>query len=376
MHRILPLILLCACTPDPELHDTLATADLVAARGIDNWSPDALGLGWIPTVWGHGLIRYDVVKEGTAGLDYNEGWMADVVPAFSGTDPKRFTASDELALASVASWVHDKRPEAALEPILTAAETYLADAPTTDEGAIEHWTGATATQEPYVDQIWVDSQFMFGMVWLLEFDRTADSALLDKTAEQYLLFSQLLRDEGDQLYLHAYDDVDDVNIPADAVYWARGNSWVLISGVELLARMPEDHADRAEVLGLVQTHADAIIASQADDGLWHTVMNQPIAEDPDNYTETSGAALLLYGLARGVREGVLDAEATGPAIDAAVVGMLDRIKDTGEVEDTSYGTNPGDYDNYVGIGTADDLMLGVGAVLMALSDVHGLEKTP
>ena len=112
--------------------------------------------------------------------------------------------------------------------MLDAADAYLSDPPLTDEGAIEHWTGATFVQEPYVDQVWVDSQFMFGMIWLHEYDRTEDASLLDATAEQYLLFSQLLRVPGDELYLHAYDDTTDSNIPEADVYWARGNSWVLI----------------------------------------------------------------------------------------------------------------------------------------------------
>ncbi|TNE86321.1 MAG: hypothetical protein EP330_21505 [Deltaproteobacteria bacterium] len=375
MHRFfLPIALFAAACSEPERHDTLPTAQLVADRGLDMWQPDGLGLGWIPTVWGHGLIRLDEATGGSAGLDYNAAWMADVLPAFEEAEPRTFTASDEVALCSVASWVQAHR-DAGLGPMLDAADAYLSDPPLTDEGAIEHWTGATATQAPYVDQVWVDSQFMFGMIWLHEFDRTGEASLLDATAEQYLLFSELLRDPADQLYRHAYDDVEDANIPVEAVYWARGNSWVLISGVELLARLPADHADRAALEGLVQAHAAAVVDSQAADGMWHTVMNQPLGDDPDNYTETSGAALLLYGLVRGVEAGVLDLDDVGHAIDAAVVGVLDNVNAEGQVDGTSYGTNPGDYANYVGVGTNDDLMLGVGAVLMALAEVHGVEKS-
>ena len=37
------------------------------------------------------------------------------------------------------------------------------------------------------------------------------------------------------LYRHAYDDKSDSNIPSEAVYWARGNSWVLISAALMSA---------------------------------------------------------------------------------------------------------------------------------------------
>ncbi len=42
-----------------------------------------------------------------------------------------------------------------------------------------------------------------------------------------------------------------------------------------------------------------MIEAQAEDGLWHTVMNQPDGPDPANYTETSAAALLATGLLVG-----------------------------------------------------------------------------
>ena len=43
------------------------------------------------------------------------------------------------------------------------------------------------------------------------------------------------------------------------------------------------------------------------------------------------------------------------------------------VTGTSTGTNPGDYRYYTSVHTIDDIMLGQGAVLMALAQVHGLE---
>ena len=40
---------------------------------------------------------------------------------------------------------------------------------------------------------------------------------------------------------------------------------------------------------------------------------------------------------------------------------------------TSFGTNPGDYDNYVNTITLPDQIVGVGAVLMFLAELDGMD---
>ena len=42
------------------------------------------------------------------------------------------------------------------------------------------------------------------------------------------------------------------------------------------------------------------------------------------------------------------------------------------VADTSFGTVPTSYENYVGIPLVDDLAMGVGTVMMALAEADGL----
>ena len=357
-----------------ETIQTLDTAERLAALGVERFPAEDLAFDWMQTVWAYGVHRAGLASGDPELQGYGAAWMAASVGDFTGPDAHAFTSSDSMSPAVIASTVMIEDPAAGLEPIIDAAHAYLDVVPTTEAGAIVHW-GEGNTWDFPTDQVWVDSQFMFGVFLVREHERTGERAHLERFVEQYALFSAHCRDAGDQLYRHAYDDASGQNIPTEAVYWARGNAWVLIAAAEALAAMEDGDPLRADLAAQFVAHAEAVLAHQAEDGLWRTVLNDP-HDDPENYTETSASALIAYALARGIRAGVLDHEAVAPQLAAAVAGVEGRIDEKGGalvVEGTSAGTNPGDYDYYVGIVQIDDLILGMGAALMMLAEVDGLE---
>jgi len=368
------LVLALACSEPPAVHETLPVAEDLAAQGVEWWPVRDLAPNWIPTVWGYGVHRLHAASGDRPWQDYYRAWMTGLA-----NGGLYFDSSDAMSPAVIAATLMVEDPSADFTVITEAADAYVATAPRTDEGAIEHWTEDSFLGFP--GQVWIDSQFMIGVFLVQQYVRTGDRAYLESFVTQYLLFSELCRDPDADLYWHAYDDVTDANIPADAVFWARGNAWVLISAAEMLVATGLDDPVATDVLPLFRAHVAAVAALQeADDGLWHTVLNEPYGDDPANYTETSGSALIGYALSRGLRSGALDAASVGPVLDRAVDGVDGRIdrKSDGrlEVEGTSFGTVPGDYDYYVSVGQRDDLMLGVGAVVMLLAEVDGMERTP
>jgi unsaturated rhamnogalacturonyl hydrolase len=357
------MIWLLACTAgEPEPIDLTQTARALAERGSETWPAEDLPFDWMQTVWAYGV--WSLHEAWTQ--DYAEAWMADNLYRFEGEDPASFHSSDSMSPALLASLLMAEDPSLELTSITDAGHAYLAVAPKTEAGAYEHWGPGSVFGE--VGEVWIDSQFMIGMFLLAEHDRTGDPAYLDTWAEQYELFSMHCRDEGDQLYRHAWSDPDQANIPLEAVYWNRGNSWVLVSAAEYLARVEPGSAGWERIQPLFEAHAAAAVAYQSEDGLWHTVLNHP--EDSANYTETSGSALIGHALSRGIEAGALEGEAWQGAVDAAALGVLERVdEDTLVVEGTSFGTNPGDYDDYVGIIQLDDIILGVGSVVLFLNEV-------
>ncbi len=364
------LFSLLACTSSPAPAGSLdlrATATALAERGALRWPAEDLPLDWMQTVWAYGV--WSLHQDWTQ--DYARDWMADNLGRFEGQEPASFNSSDSMSPALLASLLMAEDSSLQLTPITDAAHAYLAVAPTTEAGAYEHWGPGSVFGE--VGEVWIDSQFMIGMFLLAEYDRTHDLAYLETWAEQYELFSMHCRDPADQLYRHAWSDLDQANIPVEAVYWNRGNSWVLVSAAEYLSRVDPGSPGWDRIQPLFEAHASAALAYQAEDGLWHTVLNHP--EDPANYTETSGSALIAHALHRGLASGALEGAAYEEAVGAAALGVLDRVDpDTLVVEGASFGTNPGDYEYYVGILQLDDIILGVGTVVLFLNDVG--EVTP
>ncbi|MBT3218466.1 MAG: hypothetical protein HN348_05195 [Proteobacteria bacterium] len=373
----LPLLIACKTTTVPKPDETatkLETVELaqdLADQSMATWQPEKLAFGWIESVFAFGLHRLYDTSEATTYHDYYRHWMEDELADFSNNDPKEFNSSDSMSPAILASTAMSEDSSLDFTLVTDAAHAYLEVVPRTSQGAIAHWGQDNFWGNTH--QVWVDSQFMFGVFLLKEYERTGKQEHLDLFVEQYLLFSQLCRDEKTQLYRHAYDDEIDENIPTEAVFWARGNSWVLISAAEYL--LVTDSPDN-QVQSLFVAHAEAIAALQhPEDGLWRTVLNDPISGDPANYTETSASALIAYALVRGMQSNTLDTSLVA-SVDAAISGLEERIDedtDAWVLSGTSFGTNPGDYDYYVTVPQMDNLMLGLGAAIMLLAEADGLE---
>ena len=278
-------------------------------------------------------------------LDHPRTWVQHHADAMVDRTPH---GSDEMSPASIASMVALADPSFSPDPYVDTADAYLAAVPRLagDHGVV-HWYGHFLFDD---DQVWVDSQFMVGMYWLAEFDRLGRSERLDLAVGEYLAVADLCRDDGADLYRHAYDRSDDVNIPAEPVFWARGNAWSLVFGAEVLARLQPDDPRTPEIADLVTRHADALLDAQRDDGLWQTVLTG-FEADPANYTETSASALIgsalvrLYGRLPSDPIRARIADALPPLVDA-IADRIDRDDDGVHLEGTSFGTNPGDYAYY------------------------------
>ena len=374
MRLPLALLLLSACaptdapTPEVPTFDTLAEAELLADQAWDRWDPSTLSFDWSQSVLAWGMQRAHAASGHARHQDYYRTWLdVALVERFDDPAAQPFRSSDSLSPTILAS-LATAEGAGDYTAMTTAAEAYLAQARRTDGGeAIVHW----GVEHPFGGprQVWIDSMFMIGMYLLAEADRTGEPSYRQRWQTQ-ADGTRLHCMTEDDLYLHAWDDDEGVNIPDEPVYWARGNSWVLVSAAELARRGGDWEGFEA--------HASALAALQAPSGLWRTVLNGP-ADDGLNYEETSASALIAYGLGLGIEAGALDRATYGPALSAAVDGVLDRITEEEDghhtLEGTSLGTNPGDYAYYVNIGTLPDQLVGVGAAIALLSEVHGMERS-
>ncbi len=369
--------LLSACPPPAEpaplLHDTLPEAVRLAEMAELRWDAAELAFDWQQTVLSYGMHRLHVASGDDHWSAFYETWLdAGLSTRWADpSDPPHFISSDSLSPAILAATALAADASAPYGPIVETAEAYLADVPRSDAGAVVHW----GPDHPLLGgepEAWIDTMFMVGVYLLQRYAQTGDDAYVEAWAEQYLAFVEHCRDPADHLYRHAWNFGDEVNIPPGPVYWARGNSWVLVSAAEAIRLAGRDHPALVDVLPRYEEHAAAIAALQ-DEGMWHTVLNSPEGDDYRNYLETSATALLAYGLMRSDAgtPAVLDA-----AVDALTLRLEEREDGLLHLVGTSLPTNPGDYEYYVSVAQFDDQLTGVGAMLMFLPEMHGRERAP
>jgi unsaturated rhamnogalacturonyl hydrolase len=103
------------------------------------------------------------------------------------------------------------------------------------------------------------------------------------------------------------------------VYWSRGNGWVFAALARTLELLPATDPHRAEYTQDFTDMAAALRPIQRDDGFWN-----PSLGDPTHFggPESSGTSLFIYGMAWGIRKGLLDEASYGPVIAHAWTSLV------------------------------------------------------
>ncbi|HEX5658254.1 MAG TPA: glycoside hydrolase family 88 protein, partial [Polyangiales bacterium] len=256
--------------------------------------------------------------------------------------------------------------------VLDRVVGYAMTAPRTEaQGLVRHLgqhIPVWLTPRAWFPDAWVDSLFHFPIT-LCRYSRlTGDGRYRDEAARQVAVFLRNLQDPATGFVTHAYNDRPrDERVPAFArrAFWARGNGWALVSLVEVIQELPDDHALRAELVARSQRLASALAVAQSADGLFHTVLLEP-----ETYLETAASGLITYAFATGARAGLFDASFRAAAERGmrGLTGTLEQRGDRLEVSGTSLGTNPSARARgYARIGRANQVSYGVGAWLLAAS---------
>ena len=181
---------------------------------------------------------------------------------------------------------------------------------------------------------WIDALFMGLPNWALQARRTGNSAYLDKMDALYAW----ARDEGatssrcngksvpqrglmDPTTSLWYRDcrsvgVKDVN--AKPIFWGRGNGWVVAALADVLVQLPKGDPRGTKYAAMLRSMAAEVARIQGTDGFWRaSLADTALYPQP----ETSGTALITYGLAAGIKSGALDAATYTPVVARAWQGL-------------------------------------------------------
>lgn len=270
--------------------------------------------------------------------------------------------SDRCAPALAALELYRKTNNPVYKEIGEKVIKYLKEAKRTKAGGLNH-LGTYVLSIFYPESMWVDSLMMYN-VFAAKWGKYQNDPQMTKFAsEQPVFFAEVLQNRYTKLWKHAYLTKLKRNIPDSEVYWLRGNGWAMASMSETLDLLPADNPKRPEILKIFNDTARALLPYQSENGMWYTVLNEP----GKTYLESSGTALVAYGMLKGIHQGYLPGEYMEPA-RKAYLSLLDRLEqreDGVSMPEISDNTMPYNFLGYSLIPQHNDLAFGLAAIILA-----------
>ncbi|MFC2081483.1 glycoside hydrolase family 88 protein [Bacteroidota bacterium] len=262
----------------------------------------------------------------------NEGYVIDGLERFGRFKGLWDNGAQAAALINV--YQHDPRPEY-LEYLKQVAEFFF-------QYDIDP---KQKSRKRNIDQIYTQGVFMARMGEL-----SSDNMYFDYCVEKVLETDSLFFDPATGLYDQIYyPELKTTNY----IKWLRGIGWSAMAFVNILDCLPEDHPGYEKVLNIYRKQIAGISAYQSKTGLWKHLVNHP-----DSYEETSGSVYIVYAIARGINEGLLDPIYRDVAM-AGWQGIVSRRQANGDIAGSTSGvsssTSPAYFLNYPTVNNGDHL---------------------
>jgi unsaturated rhamnogalacturonyl hydrolase len=201
-------------------------------------------------------------------------------------------------------------------------------------------------------------------VWARMYAATGDRKYISYLDEEWGKTSDLLYSQQDHLYARDVTYLFKTEANGKRMYWSRGEGWVMGGLARTLEYLPKDDQRRGFYTNQLKEMSAALAALQGPDGLWRSgLLDQRSYLEP----EVSGSALITFGLAWGVNEGLLDAKVYRPVIEKAWAGMLKHVYADGRLGSIQQtGAEPAPFK------PTASYTYGVGGFLLAGSEVRRL----
>ena len=190
--------------------------------------------------------------------------------------------------------------------------------------------GTFARHRPQHNTVWLDDMFMGIPTLAYAGIYYNDPAYLDEAATMFKNFVRRMWVPEKRIYRHGYVE----GLAQQPTYhWARANGWALLTTVELLDMLSENHPEREFILTQLQQHVAGLCALQSGEGFWHQLLDRT-----DSYLETSATAIYCYAIAHAIRQGWIEGVTYGGVAQLAWHAISTKISEQGRVEGTCVGT--------------------------------------
>lgn len=190
--------------------------------------------------------------------------------------------------------------------------------------------GTLARHRPQHNTVWLDDMYMGIPTIAWRGVYTGDNKYLDKAAAMYRHFVERMWVPEKNIYRHGYVE----GLKEQPTYhWARANGWAILTTVELLDVLPEEHPERPFIMEQLRKHVRGLAQYQSSEGFWHQLLDRN-----DSYLETSATAIYTYCIAHAVNEGWIEGITYGPVAQLGWHALSTKITEDGKVDGTCVGT--------------------------------------
>ena len=271
--------------------------------------------------------------------------------------------ADDQAIAASYIWAHRHgAPRQAIADFKARTDAIVAASPS---GPLEFSSGpgAVACQQRWC---WSDALFMAPPSWFALSQITGDPRYASYADREFRAAADHLFDPAERLFYRDSRFFTRKAPNGRKVFWSRGNGWAFAGLARLLDELPRNDPRRPYYVDLFKRMAGALIAIQKPDGYWSpSLLADPATMPP----EASGTGFFVYGLAWGVRHGVLDRAATLRAIGRGWAALERAVQPDGLVGWVQQVSDRPDR-----VSAKDTQFYGAGAFLLAASAVHDLAR--
>ena len=210
----------------------------------------------------------------------------------------------------------------------------------TEEALGHNYWHSWAGQKPPKFKVWLDGIYMLQPFLAHYAAKIGDEQQLQLIRERFQWVADNMLAPGG-MYYHACNSKNDVC----AFHWLRAMGWYAMAMVDVM-EVSDEMAE--SIRPALKLFADGMLKYQDASGMWANLADRPVTET--NRLETSGTAMMVYTLLKGVRNGWLDESYREPAVRAFEAMTEMKLTDgkltdiylkasansTNNYEDTSY----------------------------------------
>lgn len=277
-----------------------------------------------------------------------------------------------------ASYLSSGGSDDRLDPIgttgMNVAEYFMMSNDTEARNMLNYFANAVKYKVPRlpdgtlyrIKTMWTDDMYMCLPFMARMGALTGDECWYDDILTQVRGFYGRLYMKKKNLFSHIF--FVEENTP-NRVAWCRGNGWVLLALSEVLLHISRDYAGYGEILDVYKKFAEGVLSFRdREKGIWHQVV-----DNPESYIETSGSAMFITALARGVSNGWISAEYKNDISDAWNFLCRECIDENGNVYGICMGSGCNMEEKYyMQLGTIENDDHGIGVVLSAGTEIMNM----